>query len=137
MVDELSPKRALAVLNFSVANAVTQQTNTDLALPGGNTVARMPKPGSIVGISARASADLTAGSATIKAHKDGTEYADASAPTLTLDDNNQEDSEVVRPGALVFAAGDGIGVSYSSTTDMAPTNTNDFDVQLYVAFDPD
>jgi hypothetical protein len=30
-----------------------------------------------------------------------------------------------------------LGVSYTSTTDMAPTSTNDYNVTLYVMFDRD
>jgi len=138
MVDEFNPKHgAMATLNFSVANAVTQATNVDLTLPGGNTVAVAPKAGSIIAVSVRASADLTAGSATLQVHKDSTELTETDAPTLTLSDTVQEDYETIRPRAIRFAAGDGLGVSYSSSTDMAPTNTNDFDVQLYVVYDPD
>ena len=137
MTGELSPEHAILAYHFAVANAVTNQANTDLTRPGGNTIAVMPKAGSVVGIQANASADLTAGSATLKAHKDGTEYADASAPTLTLSDTVQESYASIRRGALTFAAGEGVGVSYSSSTDMAPTNTNDFDATLFVAFDND
>lgn len=137
MAAELNPVRTIVAIPFAVANAVTNQTNTDLALAGGNTIAVMPKAGCVVGISANLSADVTAGSATVKAHKDGTEYADAAAPTLTLSDTVQESYASVRSGALTFDAGEGVGVSYSSTTDFAPTNTNDLDVILYVAFDPD
>jgi len=56
---------------------------------------------------------------------------------LTLSDTVQESYASVRRGALTFAAGEGIGVSYSSTTDAAPTNTNDYDALLFVAFDND
>ena len=137
MAGELSPEHVSVAIGFAVANAVTNQADTDLARPGGNTIAVMQKPGSIVGVSVNATADLTAGSVTFEVHKDGTEYAVASAPVLTLSDTVQESYASVRRGALTFAAGEGIGVSYSSTTDAAPTNTNDYDALLFVTFDND
>ncbi len=127
---------AIVAIPFSVANAVATQTNIDLVMAGGGTLAIMPKKGSVVGLSARATADLTAGSFTLKAHKSSTEFPDVGAPTLTLDDTNQKDAAAVRPGILTFAAEDGVGVSYSSSTDVAPTNTNDLDALLFVQLDP-
>ena len=137
MTGELSPEHVSVAIGYSVANAVTNAADVDLTRTGGNTIAVMQKAGSIVGVSVNATADLTAGSVTFEVHKDGTEYAVASAPVLTLSDTVQESYASVRRGALTFAAGEGIGVSYSSTTDAAPTNTNDYDALLFVAFDND
>lgn len=137
MPGELSPDHPMVAIPFSVANAVTNATNVDLAGAGGNTLVAMPKAGSVVGIAVSASADLTAGSATVKAHKASTEFTEASAIALTLNDTNQRSYSFIRRGAVKFAAGDTIGVSYSSTTDMAPTNTNDLDALLFVMFDND
>ena len=137
MTGEFTPEAAVVAIPFGVANAVTNASNVDMTRLAGNTIQVMPKAGSVVGITVNASADLSAGSATVKVHKDGTEFANAAAPTLTLSDLVQESYAAIRKGALTFAAGDGIGVSYSSTTDMAPTNTNDFDATLFVVFDPD
>jgi len=137
MTGEFSPEHTIVAIPFAVANAVTNAADVDLTRAGGNTIQVMPKAGSVVGITVNASADLTAGSATFEVHKDSTEYADAAAPVLTLSDTVQESYASVRRGALTFAAGDGIGVSYSSSTDAAPTNTNDYDATLFVAFDND
>ena len=129
---------AIVALPFQVANAVTSATNTDLTVPGGaNTLYVMPHAGSVVGISVKASADVTAGSANFRAHKASTEFADSGYPNPTLDATNSNASYAkVNHGALRFAAGNSIGVSYSSTTDAAPTNTNDYDVLLFVSLDP-
>lgn len=137
MTGEFSPEVSIVAIPFAVANAVTNAANVDLTRSGGNTIAVMPKAGSVVGITINASADLTAGSATFQAHKDSTEFAENAAPTLTLSDTVQESYASVRRGALTFAAGEGVGISYSSTTNMAPTNTNNYDGTLYVAFDND
>jgi hypothetical protein len=137
MTGEFTPEQAVVAIPFSKANAVTNAANVDLVLAGGNTLMVMPKAGSVVGLAVHATADLTAGSATVKVHKAGTEYPDASAITLTLNDTNQKSHGAVRRGALTFAAGDTLGVSYSSTTDMAPTDSNDIDAVLFVAFDND
>lgn len=138
----INPKFGNVVaIPFSVANAVTNQSNTDLAMAGGNTLAVMPFAGSVVGIGARASTEVATGSATFKAHKDGTEFVDVGALSVqiaaTTDTTSHADLEgvgSVRPGVLKFEAGDGVGISYSSATNMSPTNTNDFDAVLYVMF---
>jgi len=137
MTGEFSPEHTIVTIPLAVANAVTNAANVDLTRTGGNTITVMPKAGSVVGIVVNASADLTAGSATFQAHKDGTEFAENAAPTLTLSDTVQESYASIRRGALTFAAGEGVGISYSSSTDMAPTNTNDYDALLFVEFDND
>jgi len=137
MAGEFTTEHFGFALPYAVANAVTNAADVDLTLTGGNTLMVMPKAGSVIGIAVRATADLTAGSATFEVHKDGTEYADKSAPVLTLSDTVQESYASVRRGALTFAAGEAVGVSYSSSTDAAPTNTNDYDAVLFVAFDND
>lgn len=129
---------AVLAIPFKVIDAVTNQSNTDLSVAGGNTLQTMPVAGSVIGISVKSSANVTAGSATFRAHKAGTEFADSGypAPVLNSTDSNATYA-TVRNRALRFAAGNGIGVSYTSTTDCAPTNTNDYDVLLFVALDPD
>lgn len=129
---------AIVAIPFSVANAVTNQTNTDLALAGGNTLAVMPKAGSVVGITAQASAAVTAGDVSFRAQKDGTEFAQSGYPNPALESviNDQQSEASIRPGVLVFSAGEGVGISYTSSTDMAPTNTNDFDAVLFCQLDP-
>lgn len=131
---------AVVGLPFGVANAVTAQTNTDLTASDAtyvNTLFVMPAGGSVVGISVQASAAVTVASAIFRAHKDGTEYAIAGYPAPTLDTTNTQQSYAsIRPGVLTFSAGEGLGVSYTSTTNMAPTNTNDFTAVLWVQLDP-
>lgn len=141
--DFVNPKfGSVVAIPFSVANAVTNKTNEDMALAGGNKLAVMPFAGSVVGLGVRASAEVTAGNASFKAHKDGTEFPDAGALALTIAANTDttvvsdlETQGSIRPGVMKFSAGDGIGVSYSSATDMDPTNSNDFDAVLYVMLD--
>jgi hypothetical protein len=133
---------AIFPLVFGVANAVTNQTATDLTLSDAtyvNTLAVMPKSGSIIGISVRASAAVTAGTAAFRAHKDGTEFSQTGYPNPALSSTagvSQESYASTRAGNLTFAADEAIGVSYASATDMAPTNTNDFTVLLFVQLDP-
>ncbi len=135
MTSEFSPEYTIVAIPFSKANIVTAQTDTDLVLPGGNTIAVMPKAGHVVSVSANLNAAITAGgNVTIEVHKDGTELAESAAPVLTLTTAVQESYASVRARALQFSAGDGLGVSYSSATDTTPTNTLDLDCILYVAF---
>jgi hypothetical protein len=129
---------AIYAVEFAVANAVTNKTNEDILLAGGvNSLAVQPKSGSVVGISVQASAEVTAGTATFRAHKDGTEFAQSGYPAPALDTTNTQQSYgSIRPGVLVFSAGEGIGVSYTSTTDAAPTNTNDYNALVFCQLDP-
>ena len=132
---------AIFAVEFSIANAVTNKTNEDIVLAGlSNTVAVMPYAGSVVGITVQASAEVTAGTVTFRAHKDGTEFAQSGYPAPILDDGTsgatQQSFASIRPGVLTFAAGEGIGVSYTSTTDAAPTNTNDYNALVFCQLDP-
>lgn len=130
---------AVVALQFGVANLVTSKTNEDLVAAdvSGNTVLVAPKSGSVVGISIQGSAAVTTDSVIVKAHKDSTEFPQTGAPAPTLDTTNTLQSFAnIRPGVLTFAAGDGLGVSYTTTSNVAPTNTNDISVTLFVQFDP-
>jgi len=130
----------IIAIPFGVANAVTNQTNTDLTASDAtytNTLVVMPKGGSVVGISVQASAEVTVDSATFRAQKDGTEFAQSGYPAPVLSTaNTQQSYASIRPGVLTFSAGEGLGISYTSTTNMAPTNTNDFTALLFVQLDP-
>jgi hypothetical protein len=130
---------AILALPYGVLNAVTNQTNTDLTVAdvGQNTLAVMPKGGSVIGISVQSTAEVTTAGATFRAHKDGTEFAQSGYPAPVLNTTNTQQSYVsIRPGVLTFAAGEGVGVSYTTTTDCAPTNTNDYSAVLFVQLDP-
>lgn len=130
---------AIVALPFFAANITASQTNTDIALSGGNTLVVMPKAGSVVGLSVRMTAAVTAGTVSFRAHKDGTEFAQtgyinpALASTAGI---SQESYASIRPGVLTFSADEGVGVSYTSDATMAPTNTNDVDAMLFVQLDP-
>lgn len=134
---------SVIAIPFTIENATASTTAVDLALAGGNcTLVPMPFDGSIIGISARASTAIDTGKATFQAHKDGTEFADQSALAVTIsattDTTSDADLETqgsVRPGVMRFTAGEAIGVSYTSSTDMDPTNSNDFDVILFAVLE--
>ncbi len=142
MTDSFDAKKfgAIVAIPYGVLNAVTSAANVDLTVAdvGANTLSVMPKSGSVIGLSVQASAEVTVDAATFKAHEDGTEFAQSSAPAPVLDTTNTQQSFAsVRANLLSFAAGAGLGVSYSSTTNVAPTNTNDFSAVLFVQLDPD
>jgi hypothetical protein len=142
MGDEFSEKFGNEFnLQFGVLNAVTNKTNEDLALAdvGLNTSMVMPKSGSVIGIGVKASANVTAGTVSFAAHKDGTEFAQSGFPNPTLNSTagtSNETYATIRPGVLVFSADEAIGVSYTSSTDAAPTDSNDYSVTLYYQLDP-
>lgn len=122
---------------FSIANATTNQSNVDLAPSSGTTLIGMPTSGSVVGISVTSTDNITAGTATFRAHSASTEFASTGYPAPQL---NSTDSNVsyatAAPGAVRFSAGARIGASMTISTDLAPTNTADFNVVLFVVFDP-
>ena len=139
--DVFHPKFGNAVaIPFKVANAVTAQTAVDLSMDGGNTLAVALHGGSVVGIGVVTNADITAGTIAFSPHKAGTEFAQSGFPNPTLSSAvgvSAASYASVRPGVCTFSDGDTLGVSYTSSTDMAPSSTNDFDVLLYVVYNAD
>jgi len=133
---------SIVALTFGVANAVTAKTNTDLAVAdaSGNTLsAPMPNSGSVVGVSASASAAVTAGTVSFAPHSASTEFAQVGFPNPGLNSTVGTDTSSyasIRPGVCTFSAGARLGVSYTSSTDAAPTDTNDYTVTLFVQIDP-
>lgn len=129
---------AVVAVPFTLTNATTGNSNSDLTLGGGAlTYVTVPAAGSIVGITANCAA-ITAGTITLKAHEAGTEFTDGSAPapvlSSTADTNGTYAS--VRPGAVTFDAGSTLGLSATSTTTLDPTNTLDVDATLWIALNP-
>lgn len=136
MADYWNPKfGGSAQFAFFVTNAVTNATNVDLGFDANNTSVVMPYAGSIVGITAGSSANVTAGTVTFTPHLASTEYTGLSCALSTAASNATY--ATYRPNALTFAAGQKVGVSYVSTTDAAPTNTNDYTAILWIHINPD
>jgi len=125
---------------FYVANLNTALTDTDLLLANiaGETLSPgMPSAGTVVGISAGASAAPTAGTATLSGHSNGTEFS--GGPTAVIDSvtNTLESSGLSTSArAITFAKGARLGVSATSTAAWAAT-TIDIRATLWVRFDPD
>jgi hypothetical protein len=133
---------AVVAIPFSRTNiSRTNSTNAylDLYAPGGTvTMQTMPHSGSVVGISIRATAGLSAGWMKCYAHKSGTEFADAGRPIPQLNTTaatTQASYATVHPGCMQFAAGDPLGLSVMSATDMEESSNNDVDALLWVQFD--
>lgn len=124
---------------FTLTNATTGLSNSDLTFAGGATTLFVaPQAGSVVGISANCAA-ITAGTITLKPHKAGTEYTDVGtpAPALSSAQDTNGTYATVRPSALTFVAGDTLGISATTTTTLDPTNSLDVDAVLFVQFDPE
>ena len=141
MGDEFNAGKYGAILTipFTASNIATNATATDLTRAGGTDRWVPPKSGSVIGISVRLSAAITAGTLSFRAHKDSTEFAQSGYPNPSLASTSgisQESYASIRPGVLVFSADEGVGISFASSTDMAPTNTNDVDADLFVQLDP-
>lgn len=124
---------------FTLTNATTGLSNSDLVFAGGaGTLVCMPNAGSVIGVTA-VTAAITAGTITLKPHKNGTEYTDVGtpAPALSSTQDTNGTYATVRPNALTFAAGETLGISATTTTTLDPTNTLDVDAVLWVQLDPD
>lgn len=122
---------------FFTANLATDQTNLDLVVgQAGVTLAGMPYGGTIVGVSLDGNAAPSAGSVVASIHSAGTEVS--GGPTATIDTTNTLTSTGLVSTARqhTFAAGARLGVSVSSSTDLAAT-TIEFNAFLYVRFNPD
>lgn len=129
---------AIVAVPFTLTNATTGNSNTDLAVGGGAlTYFVAPVAGSIVAISANCAA-ITAGTITLRAHNAGTEFSDTGAPAPALSSTQDTNGTYasVRPGVLTFAAGATLGISATTTTTLDPTNTLDVDAFLFVQLNP-
>lgn len=129
---------AIVPLAFYQVNQDTAGANADLLVAGqaSGTLYTMPASGSVIGLSVNGSAAVTVSTATFRAHKDGTEFAALGYPAPVLSTSNTTKTYVViRPGALTFSAGDGLGVSVTTTTTYSPTSI-DHNAILWVQLDP-
>jgi len=126
---------AICAIPFGHADLTTGESDTDLTAEQGSLHV-MPQGGSVIGLVARVNASVTSGSAVFQAHKSGTEFTDGSAPSVTCDSSNQGSYASLAPGLVDFDAGDALGISVTTTTDMAPTNSLDVDALLFVQFNP-
>lgn len=144
MADTFDAKKhgAVFAVPFGVLNAVTAQTNVDLTVCGvasTNTLVTMPTSGSVVGLSVKSTANLTAGTAAFAPHIASTEFAQSGFPNPTLNSTSGTSNAsyaAVRPGVCTFTAGQTLGVSYTTSTDAAPTDTNDYTCVLFIQLDP-
>jgi hypothetical protein len=103
---------------------------TDVALSLGATDAAAPtelvagRAGTIIGVVARSNADLTAGTATFRASKNGTGVGGSGC---VLSDTVQQ--KISESAAVEFAAGDLLGVLITTNGAFAPVTA---DVQAYL-----
>lgn len=124
---------AIVPFTFYIQDATTGASDTDLQFTADTTTVTMPYSGSVVGISVGASADVVGGAATFKAHKASAEYADSGAPAVVLNETNSNAAYgTIRPGVLKFSAGQKVGVSVTTSSDLDPTNSADFTAVLWV-----
>ena len=138
MGDEFNSKHGSVIaIPFYKTNLTTGESNTDMVLPSAGTLHTMPKAGSVVGISLRCTAAITAGTITGRVHSGGTEIATAGYPTAVLGSASTGSYGTVRAGALTFSAGDALGISVTTTTTLDATDSLDIDGLLFVVLDPD
>jgi hypothetical protein len=137
MADKFDPKygQVVALGPFTAANITTGAANQDLALASVGSTITMLHAGSVIGLSLEPYGTVTGGSITASAHKSSSELANTPAP-VSDETNTLGTYATVRPGVVSFAAGDKLGVSVTSTTTLAPTNTVDVAAVLYVVYNP-
>lgn len=129
---------AYLAIPFTLTNATTGESNTDLQYGGiaANWVA--PAAGSVVGISASCPA-ITAGSVTLRAHSAGAEFAQSGYPAPVLSSANDTNGTYasVGEGVITFAAGATLGISATTTTTLDPTDSLDVTATLFVVLNAD
>lgn len=123
---------------FTVANLDTALTNTDLVIgQTGMTLVPMLESGSVVGLAVNSSAAPSAGTATFSIHNASTELV--GGPTAVIDsvtNTLHSEGKVSTAREHTFAQGARLGISATTTTNLAAT-TVDYNVTLYVRYDPD
>ncbi len=127
---------AYLTIPFSKTNLTTGASNEDLALAGGGTLYVAPYSGSVVALSSRSAAAITAGTITVSVHAASTELTQAASPTNALSSAAQATYDTAAPGLVSFAAGATLGISVTTTTTLDPTNTLDVDGFLVVQLNP-
>ena len=127
---------AIVAIPFSNADCTTGESATDMALAGSGTLFVAPVGGSVIGVSIRSNASLTAGTIIATPHAASTEFADVGVPQPTCSSSAQASYATVAPGKCTFAAGGTLGISITTTTTLDPTNSADVDAFLFVALNP-
>lgn len=115
----------IVAYQFALANIADSQTGTAVPIAGGvlNTYL-MPKAGCIVGYAINYSAALSAGSTDFDLTINGTSTLTIAADTVSV-------SKVLTEGQEPFAAGDTLGVTYT-TDGNVEANTVDVVVTVFV-----
>lgn len=123
---------------FYAANLDTALTNTDLLVgQAAHTLEIMPCAGSIVGLAVTPNAAPSAGTAVFSIHSAGTELTNGPTATINSTGNSGGAYGIANSAREhTFAAGAKLGISATTSTNLAAT-TVDYNVTLYVRFDPD
>lgn len=119
---------------------VYMELNGRSAAPAPTTVCRFlpARSGRIVGIVARTSANLTAGSIVLRPCRGDTFFALLTAETATIDAANtvKNFARVEFAQKVPFKAGESIGLAISSSSDLAPLTANVI-AWLAIEWDPE
>ncbi len=127
---------AFLTIPFSKTNLTTGASNEDLLLGSGSTLWVAPAAGSVVALSSRSAAAITAGTITASVQAAGTERTEAASPVNVLSSAAQTHYDTAAPGLVSFVAGATLGISVTTTTTLDPTNTLDVDGFLVVQLNP-
>lgn len=128
--------RKVDIGTFRQDDVAASQTDADLTLNAvdGNAPTEFvaPRAGRIVGLTARLSAAITAGTADLSAGVNGTR--DAQNVNMNDTDPTQQVSAVLDP--IVFGAGDRLGVQITTDGAFAPDGSSELQASLEVIWDP-
>lgn len=120
--------------HFFVSNVLANQASSvwlDNEIATGSQGIAMPKAGSIRGVYAKLGADITAGTLTIIPKKNATNPT----PNLSMTSTDGSAASVEwDAGTYAFAAGDFLGMAYTSDANLLPTGSSELWVTMEVEY---
>jgi hypothetical protein len=124
--------RSLIPYGFDEVNAAAGATNSPMSGLGASTQGDLlPFPFSVVGISAVGNADCTQGSITFEATIDGA----GTGLTAVIDTTNVRQKATTQAPGLDTAASGKIGARFTSTANLLPAGSTEYEVFVYVVAD--
>lgn len=126
--------RTLLPFGFDEVNIAQNQTNVAMSGLGASSEGDfVPFPFSVVGISARANADVTVGSITVEAMLDGA----GTGLTCVLDTTNPRQKGTTQAAGLDAsgASGGRVHARYTTSAVLLPTGSAEVEVIVYVLAD--
>lgn len=127
-----APARSLLSFGFDETNLAAGATNSAMSGIGASTQGEyLPYPFSVVGIGVAGNADVTQGSVTFEATIDGA----GTGLTAVVNTTNVRNKGTTQAAGLDTSTGGRVGCRFTSTADLLPAGSTEYDVQVYVLAD--